>query len=558
MSYRFKNALRASLEDDAAVSEDLPAATDEAVEVAVIGEPEQVVEEVQVLPAEDADAVIVDTTDSMEEAIAAQDDAEAVVDEVVEQKEELEEAAAGLESIYNELAAIRKTGKTDRTTLKIANLAVESYTKRLGLDGTPMISVESFNSQLSMETIGETLKKIWDAIVQAVRNIRDAIWNLLKRIFTAAGRLKARGERLGKLRLTGDAKTSEFTIKGLGRRIAVGTHIETDPVKGLAALSELIKECSAWDEEVQKESLKAAEFVKKLVASKDRDELLAVNERFGGPKGFKETKVGTIGTKFTSPVMPGNVVFTATFDRDESAGVFKTGVKLLRGASFRKEQQDAKVPEEVKVSVLKPDKITETAKALDNFFKEIKKAQDSSEKIARDAKQLGSYLKTMGHFDAKLSATQTAVLRYFRIVASMPGQLTSKVCAHAIGVASTYVQLAEKSATQYAKAKGGNESYSEEGFSGAILGGALAAMAGATFAPFVAAAVGGHLVQRYLKLKAKERELALKVGKDPSKSGAEVAGEVAKELIRTRNERLKLEHEITAKAKAADAKKNNS
>ena len=571
MSYRFKNALKASLEDadasaasaDAAdaVSEVVDAGEPAADAVAVteVGEPQENVEEVQVLSDDQEAATVIDTTDSMEEAIAEQNEAEAEVAENVEQTEELEEAAEGLESIYNELKQIRKTGKTDRTTLRMANIAVESYTSRLGLNHSSVVSVESFNSQLSMEAIGETLKKIWDNIVKFLVRVKDAVWNFLKRIFTAAGRLKARAERLANIKLAGDAKNKTIKVKGLAKRVAVGSKVETNPKTGLEKLCELVYNSVHWDEEVGKRTTLLRKLIKDRVErGLDFEITLGDAKRLdltdlGAPKGF--SSLGT-GDKwgFESPVMPGNVKFVGSVPMSSDGKIELNGRTFFFGAKISAEQVKADVSEDKEIPTLDVAAIREVGKAALDVVKAAAYAEKAADDSRKAAKNLTGWFKA-GGVTHELRKQQMVYFSAYRRMDSIPGQLASKICAHAIRTAGAYVQIAEASAAQYKKAKGSNESYSEEGFKGAVLGGVLALIAGAPAAPFVASVVGGAMIQNYLKAREKERKLALKMGKEPPKSTAEVVGDVAKEFIRARNERIALEKKLTAKAKAADAAK---
>lgn len=302
--------------------------------------------------------------------------------------------------------------------------------------------------------------------------IRDAVMNFLKRIFTAAGRLKARGERLAKLNLTGEPKAKDFVVKGLAKRLAVGTKVEVDPVKGLQELCKLISSSVKWDEQALKTASELkADVLKILDSSIPSVTSMGSSDvrSLGAPVGFKKIeREGVWG--FESPVLPGNVQFEGSLKTSE--GKLEVGDKVMFfGATIRKNVAKVAVAEESTVPVQSTKAIAATAKAVSGLIRVVNDAVSFAGKAVKEARSTGSIFKAKG-FNASERGRQIQLLGVYRAMAAIPGQLTSKLCAHAIGVAAAYVELAERSAVQYAKAKSSNESiaYSEEGVKGAIVG----------------------------------------------------------------------------------------
>ena len=120
------------------------------------------------------------------------DQAQQVVDEVETDIDSLEASSQGLESIVEDLQASLENGGLDTTAAAFAEHAVTAHVQPLGLEGHSIVpSLESFggytgreaSTQVSIEGISDTIKKIWAAIKAAVQKAIKAVADFFAKIF---------------------------------------------------------------------------------------------------------------------------------------------------------------------------------------------------------------------------------------------------------------------------------------------------------------------------------------------------------------------------------------
>jgi len=381
MRGKFAMELRASLESNGdgidALATDAPVVTTDEVVATVADTPDTEVVEVEVvaLPNEVVDEVVVDNSDSLEEAIEETAAAETALNDNVEQVEELDEAAAGLESIYIALQEMGQGKKVDSTAIRATNLAIESYAARVGLNDSLNVSVESFNLTASMESIRETLKKMWDAAIKFLIEIKNKVVAFFKRVFTAAGRLEARGKKLSSLNLSGQPTEKSFVVKGLAKRLAIGKSVYTDPEKGLFELIKTVDSCVQWEKGLAESNDKIRQFLVEAAKSPNAtvyDKALQDFNDFtalGAPKGF--TKIDSDKEwGWKSPVLPGNVRFIGLVSKvygelalDNRTFLLGARIHKVELSSFD-DPENKNVPEETAVPTLSAQAIKRTASTI--------------------------------------------------------------------------------------------------------------------------------------------------------------------------------------------------
>ncbi|MNU54533.1 phiKZ-like phage internal head protein [compost metagenome] len=149
-----------------------------------------------VSPDETVEQEIADTAESFAEAEQGSDDVQ-----------ELGEISEGLESIVLSMESAMQDGGLNPQAALFMQHAVQGYTRRLGLHASQITpSLESFGgasgqaaaTTISMEGIGETLKKIWVAIKNAVSKAIQAVKNFFAKIFGGVAKLKTRSDALKK------------------------------------------------------------------------------------------------------------------------------------------------------------------------------------------------------------------------------------------------------------------------------------------------------------------------------------------------------------------------
>jgi len=94
--------------------------------------------------------------------------------------------------------ASNKTDGIDETTAVVTQIAVEAIYARLGLVVKPIPAMETFASihsrkvatNVAIESIGDSVKRIWDAIVRAIKLLIDKIKSFAQTFFENRGQLE--------------------------------------------------------------------------------------------------------------------------------------------------------------------------------------------------------------------------------------------------------------------------------------------------------------------------------------------------------------------------------
>ena len=149
---------------------------------------------------------VVDTeaVEVVEEVQEVAEQAEEVSGDVA-QVEEAEADVAVVEQIEEVLEKAVESGEgISETAAEIAQIAVESMQRRLGIKAAKMPSLESFGSassrvtatRVALEGIKDTAKKAWEAIVAFVKSIAEKVVNFFKGMFDITVRLQNRADKL--------------------------------------------------------------------------------------------------------------------------------------------------------------------------------------------------------------------------------------------------------------------------------------------------------------------------------------------------------------------------
>lgn len=158
----------------------------------------------------------------MLKAFAAADEANDEVEAVAADVEELEEIETGLESIAGALDSSLETGGIDPVAAKFAHLAVDAHMSRVGLESSQaMPALEDFagetsaeaSTKVAIEGIGDTLKKIWDAIKLAAKKVMESISDFFAKMFSSLESFKKKVEGLKETYKTLDAKALKKDAK---------------------------------------------------------------------------------------------------------------------------------------------------------------------------------------------------------------------------------------------------------------------------------------------------------------------------------------------------------
>ena len=160
------------------------------------------------LSLEDADELDLDAPESALESDAEVTEAEMEMLEAEEELDDLESSAEGMEEIEEELTQESAGGGLTPEAAKWLRLACRNAMgphtkvvvgdKEFDVNKSPVMSLESFGSSdtaanataMSLEGIGETIKKIWQAIKNAVMRVINAVREFFAKIFRGTKGLK--------------------------------------------------------------------------------------------------------------------------------------------------------------------------------------------------------------------------------------------------------------------------------------------------------------------------------------------------------------------------------
>ncbi len=416
-------------------------------------------EPVAAADASNADAAPVDADpDTFEASLPEVVRAETEIDENADAVDELEEIHQGLEAIALSLESSLQQGGLTPQSAQFFHIAYESYLNRLGEEPNAP-ALESFGGQtsriqattISLESVRETLTKIWEAIKAIVVRVRDAIAEFIKRLFDSSFKLRERAEGLKEAasKIQGQPKIAEVPLGRLAEKLAVGKKVDVSPT-AIAQLAEVAKAAIEYDAHMSEALVKAYHIVERAVVGEvDRNDLATLQAalEFKPSKLFKEItetvnqKMGLTHGRATyaTPVLPGNVQFKILVD--------VITYKDWRGFMVYHTSKEVATVQlgDVKVKTLNAaeiKKVAEECQRLVDLVEKLKYENERSTKVIKDGLKKLKISKDIGSDKVDLAKTLMSV---FRTNAAVQGRASTKVLGWAITTAGAYLALAEKS-----------------------------------------------------------------------------------------------------------------
>lgn len=335
---------------------------------------------------------IVGGVDSMENDMMEVAEAYDEVEGVEEDIEEMEEIAEGMESLRDALAASLESGGLDTQSAVMTRLALGSYTTRLGLEADKVLpSLESFGgdsgrlsaTQVSMESIGETLKKIWAAVRAAVERAIKAISDFFAKIFGATKKVKERAEALRKevqaLEKDGAKPEGEMSVPGANTLGMEGKADIKTITEGLGNLVEVSGQIATMADGADEYYAEAA---KKVIELKDKDE--AADAEAASTSLWEKAKaIFAKVEKHEGKLTSGNytIVSTAKGESTEVAVNFTRSEKAKAVQDTKIATPDAKTLVGICDDVIK---LVETLEKTEKAVSDAKKAREAAVKAASD------------------------------------------------------------------------------------------------------------------------------------------------------------------------------
>ncbi len=396
--------------------------------------------------------LVVSADDTLEIEIADAAEAEGEVEEQGDNVEELGEISEGLESILISMESAMQDGGLNPQAALFMQHAVQAHVGRLGLEASDVTpSMESFGgasgqaaaTTISMEGIGETLKKIWLAIKNAVSKAIQAIKNFFSKIFGGVSKLKTRSDALKKA-------VSDLTEEK-GDKIKV-PNANTLRYKGRADTSSVIAGLEATHkiagEHMENLSKAAAEFyavrVPRLLERAETNDFaksILENELLDASKQFTDVAQKTVSV--TSP-MSGDAVMRM----EDSSSVEKgtdgnlKAPKLVKGYAF-------KALDDSGTEVAAPSKaeMQKILGACDKMIAQLEEKKKSLEKLteAREKAMKESEKKVEGWTKKiKESAKQAAASMIMRKANLDLGRGVNAIYSHEFNVVRAALALVDR------------------------------------------------------------------------------------------------------------------
>lgn len=321
----------ASATDDAA-----PAATDAAADTTAPAEPAT---DATVEPAADAS---VDATDAGDASAFDTIEDSSEFDEIDQAHSELSEAHAGLESIMDSIESSLKQGGLTPQSARFANLAIESYTDRLGLSTDTLPSFESYGaassreavSMESMESVKKMIEKVLAALKMLVAKAKVIFKQFMTKVVSGAAFLKKKNEELKKkLVAVGNKLQGKDVTLTANQFMRLNIGGEVDLIGGSKNISKIIQGILADVSENLKTANHSRELTQKILTAKSPEEfdarsdemLNALKSSIKTNNLFSRNLPAEGGLKlFGTEMLPGNVYFVCGGANPDEA---KTGIK---------------------------------------------------------------------------------------------------------------------------------------------------------------------------------------------------------------------------------------
>lgn len=408
---------------------------------------------------EDTEATMVAGIDSMEAACLDVEEAYQEVVTVEQDLTDLEDIEAGLESVTESLEAALEQGGLDATAAQFAHHAVGAYTERLGLEAADLLpGLESFGGDsgrqsattVSLESVAQTLKNIWNAIKAAVEKAIKAVTDFFAKIFGGVAKIEQRIDALEK-EVNGlgkkERKDKAKVKVGSANTLQLGGKVDAKALAdGMSNLVDTNSEIfdgflgSAADAY----KIKAAEITK----LKDKDDEAAAEAARkaildGAGKVVKSTE------KSQKKILPGDKTITAVVKTDGEEGAGTVSLDSAKGArAFSGSNEiDALTEAQMKGILADAKKAVAAIKGSKDKIEAVKKARkdamDAAKKVVDDSDR-GRVGKvwTKGKAQWALRSTQRDLIRP-----------ATQLASHNFSVLRSVLAVVESSTKQYTEKK---------------------------------------------------------------------------------------------------------
>lgn len=399
--------------------------------------------EVKLHDAEDAEIGVVDgeIAEIKEEIDTAERDVE-----------ELEEKAAATESIQDALEEFHRDGGISQQAARLAQSQLKKTmegcgvsTFALGAENFETSSARARNGVAAVESIGDSLKKIWEFIKATALKI----WNFMKDLWSKVSfqqtRLKNRLIKLqnvaGSLKNTntdGEVKVGGDSKLYLNGKFIGQSNTAADSLKRFASNQKSYLSAAAQlaDSTVTAVKGTGEDAARKAVSETARAMQALIRT------GTKATKAPISGDNVVQlPTLPGNkTVFIATADIDAGADA-QSALKSLRKVNAIFGSVGGEISKVDKVKVSTPSEVVGRLKGLAGALEELSSTSKASDALNKELKDLNKM--NIDGFERKSSG-----LKLVRQLIALIRKLTSGVVVgatqHYLSVISSHASFAAR------------------------------------------------------------------------------------------------------------------
>lgn len=280
-------------------------------------------------------------------------------DQIREDGDKAERAMASLESLYSALNEAMEEGGLSAQGARMATLFADQYVRDTGNE-SPVASTEAFGgsssrfnaTRISMEGVGEAIKKGWAAFIELMKKLGRFIMESTQRITFAAQRIESGAKKLFEVARKTKETKGKVDIGG-NRMLFVEGKFDSNGGTTVAAAAKLIYE--AYPKAVKGYLDAAGNAVNSI---KNEADLEAFKKSLSNTSYFVRlgTKVAKApfsvsdnATVYSSRPLPGNMAMYIV----ETPGDFGKSV----GIHLEKSSEAAKIPESYEVSARAPSEI---------------------------------------------------------------------------------------------------------------------------------------------------------------------------------------------------------
>lgn len=386
---------------------------------------------------------------------APQELAELPVDEIAENNSEINEDVAAIEdaeadadtlgNVQDVMADSVETGEgLSPEAADMAEVVVESITRRLGITTRVLPSMESFGSansrkaatKLAMEGVGDAIVRVWQAVKEAIISLWKKIVEFVKKIFDgnlslekAAKDLKAKVSKI-----TGIPESEKFEDTSICNAFGADD-VKVANVEAVLAQHKLfcersggleaaIKGCvdgatKSTDSSAVVEALvKLSAFFGPGVKLDDKEETTVLNEDKFLING-ECIKVTTVNKPPAGEDESGEVVFSYAFAKSEKASAVGKSVVILSKKDMEKVCDDviglAKENGKLVANIEKAStQVAALGKAIDKVINELEKgvenkSEDNKNAFRKDRKLIDFTRKVVGTVSNKAGSFATSI-----------------------------------------------------------------------------------------------------------------------------------------------------